>query len=99
MDLSSLGKGAVTRVVFRSTVTPPFEYNPWQGGGDQKAPPSPIMSFVKPAVVVDTAAGPMTFAPYGEPKRNLFPLVVVGGVLLVVGAVYAIAWIARKTAR
>ena len=97
MDLSSLGKGAVKTVEFRSTITPAYKYNPW--GAKTDAPPSPIMKLLKPTVVLDTVAGPVTLAPYGEPKRNLFPVIVVAGVLLVVGTVYAISYVARRTAK
>ena len=91
--LSSVAQQAVTGVTFRSTVTPPYRYDPW--APSEPAPPNPLLALLRPAVDVETAAGPVTIAPYGEPTENYAPVVAVGGLAAIVGLVVLIGWAAR----
>jgi hypothetical protein len=96
--VSSLAQGAVKSVTFRSQVTPDYTYDPWA-----PAPPPPpdegsgwLMNFVKPAVTIETAMGPVEVAPYGEPTENYGQVVLAGGLAALVGVIVLIGWLARK---
>lgn len=97
--MSNLFSGLVRGVTFRSQVTPDYTYDPSapsappeSGGG----PAAWLMPLVKPAFYLDTPAGPVTIAPYGEPTENYASAIAVGGILTLVGVIAAIAWVARK---
>jgi hypothetical protein len=77
--VSAAAKAAVRDVTLRTQITPDWVYNP-------SAPPVKENSFsawwnrvvVRPSMIINTPAGPVEYAPYGKPKINLFPLIVLG---------------------
>lgn len=97
--LNSLLQGSVRKVTFRSQLTPPYEYDPWSPSPPPSESQSWLMDLVKPEVIVDTAAGPISIAPYGVPEADYSILAAAGAVATLVGAVVAIGWVARATRR
>lgn len=98
--LASVGRASVRGAVFRSTVSPevviadplrPSARTVSEGGLDET-----FLRLIKPAVYLDTAAGPMKIAPWGEPRANYFPLV--AGVALL-GSALLIGMIVRGFTR
>ncbi len=93
---TGLLSAVVQGVTFRSQITPPYRYDP-----NAPAPPADpasgwLMQFVKPAIDIETPGGPVTFAPYGEPTQDYYPLVAVGGIATLVGIVVLIGWLGKK---
>lgn len=84
---------AMPRMTFRSQVSPDYTYDPRLPAGG--AEPSLALQVMKPAVILHTPAGDVTYAPYGKPKLNLFPLMVV----LTVAGAGAIGWYAAQGVR
>jgi hypothetical protein len=76
-------------VTIRSQITPDFTYDP-------NAPTRPasglsewvLKNIIRPTVEVQTPAGPVQLAPYGPPRFNLFPLLVIGSVAFAGGVGY-----------
>jgi hypothetical protein len=67
----------------------PFLIDPFaeQTGPPPPPPaPNPLMSILKPEIVVALPTGPYTWAPYGSPSANYTPLILagVGGVLFTI---------------
>jgi hypothetical protein len=89
--ISSFGKGLASSqikgVFFRSQVSPDIKLDPleiirgaprtFSEGGVSEA----FLKFVKPAVYLDTNWGSLKVAPWGEPKTNYFPFLLIGTVL------------------
>ena len=73
MGLLDFASGvAVQRVTIESALLPPIELRPFPGGGDDAggAPSSSgggPLGLVRPRFTIDTAAGPVVFAPAGAP--------------------------------
>jgi hypothetical protein len=94
--VGNLAQSTFQRVTIRSQITPDYTYNP-------NAPTAKTSGFgewvlknlVRPSIVVQTPAGPVQLAPYGEPKINLFPLLVLG----TLGAVGGVGYLAYKGIR
>lgn len=85
---AGVARGSIKTVTFRSQISPAYSYDPNQpsrstGGGFGQV----LMQIVKPEVVVDTAAGQVSMAPWGKPNANFFPLAL--GVVLLGGAALA----------
>jgi hypothetical protein len=97
-SIASLISGSVQGVTFRSQVTPDYTYDP-----NAPAPAEPqsswLMQLVKPEVTLQTPLGPMRVAPYGVPTQDYFPILVIGGIALLVGAFTLAGWIGRVTAK
>lgn len=91
-------QGMIQGVTFRSTITPNYTYDPWAQGG-AAAPSSGFdpLAFLKPTFDIQTPAGPVTIAPYGDPgDANYLPYIAVGALAAAIGVVVMIGWIARK---
>lgn len=97
MGQLDLLQGTIKAVRVRSQLTPSFRYDPW---APSEGPPAEgeswLMSIVKPEIVVETAAGDVPLAPWGRPERDYSLVALVALGLVVVGAVTAIGWVARK---
>jgi hypothetical protein len=97
MAISSFLTGAAGKVVNRITIstelTGPMSFQPFPPGVPIRgaSPPpettSPLLKLLKPQIVIDTVAGPVGAAPYGEPSGLGTPLVLLAGVFMLVGAV------------
>jgi hypothetical protein len=86
---SSAASSAFRSVTIQSQITPDYTYDP----NAPARPPSGfsewvLKNLVRPTIVVQTAAGPVQFAPYGTPKVNLFPLLVIGTLAAMAGVGY-----------
>ncbi len=95
--LSSVAKGMVKSVTFRSQVTPDYTYDPWAPSPPPQEGSGWLMELVKPSVEVQTSAGPVLIEPYGTPTENYGPVVAVGALGALAAAVYAVWWVARAT--
>ena len=84
--LSSFGRASIKGARFRTTISPEVSLGPdvlfsgsqRSGGGGSEA----FLRFVRPAVYLDTALGTRVVAPWGDPSRNLFPLLAIGSLVL-----------------
>jgi hypothetical protein len=96
---SAVAKGLVKGVTIRSQVTPDVYYDPWAPPSQEPESPlvKAVMEFVKPSIMIDTATGPIVYEPAGPPTENNIPIVVLGGIALIVGAVTLIGAVARAT--
>lgn len=78
----SLFSSAVKQVTIKSTMTPDITYTPGPNGQATKTtgggPGEWILAALKPSFEVQTPAGPLKVAPYGEPTENYFWPVVAG---------------------
>ena len=92
----AVGVAAIQSVTLRTQVSPPVTVDPFAEGPPASPAPNPFLSFVKPMIEVQTAAGRMVIAPYGEPTENYFPWLVAGAVVFFFGAVGLIGWVARR---
>ncbi len=95
----SAAQSMIQGVTFRSTITPAYTYDPWaqaSGAAPARGGFDPL-SFLKPTFDVQTPAGPITIAPYGDPgDTNYLPFLAVGALATAIGVVVLIGWIARK---
>lgn len=94
---SSLARAAIRSVTVRSSITPALTVDPFapagaqaQGGGGGLG--ELLLRAVAPAVDLETAAGPVTIAPWGEPRP------VVGFVLaaVTVAGAAALGWLVLR---
>jgi hypothetical protein len=95
--ISSFGRTLATDqikgVYFRSQVSPDIELDPSQMSGERPRTLSEggiselFLRVAKPAMYVDTTMGAVRVAPWGEPKLNLFPVILAG--TLIGGALVA----------
>lgn len=78
MDISSLIKAVHVRSEYGPDVDLVDPFGP--------AAPNPYMQKLKPMIVIDTDAGPITIAPYGQPGPSSWSAVLsgLGGVSAVV---------------
>ena len=90
-SIAQFGKGLASSqikgVFFRSQISPDIQLDPiavMQGlprsfseGGVSEM----FLKFAKPAIYLDTQFGSLKVAPWGEPKTNFFPLLLIGTVL------------------
>ena len=91
-------------VFVRSQITPEVQIDPTASPEQQQARSGGgfgnwIMSLVKPAVYVETPAGTIKAAPWGEPTNNYLPaLLIASGVLVfsVLGVAYVLG---KKSSR
>lgn len=88
---------AVQSITFRSQVSPPISVNPFSPTPPAPPGPNPLMSLIRPAIDVQTAAGTMTIAPYGAPSANYFPWLVAGLALAALGGIALVTAIARRS--
>ena len=84
----------VKGVTIRSQIAPDFDLTAAQAVG--REPPKGGMSEIfmqvtKPAIYVDTSLGTFRIAPWGEPKVNLYPLLLIG-TIVGIGALAGILW-------
>ena len=93
----AVARAAVKRVIMRSQFTPDVEVQPFGDNGTAttvKGDPATnsvtnaILGVVQPAFYVETAAGLVPLEPYGRPSGRYVPLLVVGGVVVTLGAAY-----------
>jgi len=93
--LSSALPAKLVTVSIRSQLTPTLVVDPSSRGdqGSGNAFGDAIMSLIRPAIYVDTPAGRVTAAPWGEPTRNYLPALIVAGgigVFAVLGFAYVL---------
>ena len=83
---ASVGKASIRGVRFRSAITPEIVLDSkdlaGKPGAAGEGKPSALMSFIRPAVYIDTPMGTRAIAPFGEPTRNWFPVVAGAAVIL-----------------
>lgn len=87
--LMSALDGAIGRVTIRTQVTPAFSFDPFAVAGEEGEiveEPKPSLfdplSWLKPEITIETAAGPQVIAPYGHPDGLAgLRLLAAGGVL------------------
>ena len=96
--VSALGQGAVKGVTIRTQVSPPVTVDPF-APSPRDAPPNPLLSFLKPEITIETAAGTMVMAPYGKPTANHLPWLIAGAIVFGIGIVTTIAIVARRIGR
>ena len=73
-------EGAIHGVTYRSQISPDIELTARQALGLDKTEGGfgqIFMALSKPAVYVDTDLGVIRIAPWGEPKLNLFPIMLI----------------------
>lgn len=93
----------VRSITFASQVSPTVVVDPHQqsprtpaqaaqaGGGEA------LLRFIKPAMRLDTSFGPMTIAPWGEPRANYFwPIVILGGLAAAVAGGLIVRGLRRR---
>ena len=94
--VGAIGQAAVRKITYRSQITPQAE---WRPGAPPAAQPGFgawfLSSVVKPSVTVHTAAGPVTYAPYGAPTSNYWPLIA-GGMIF---SGVTLLWLATRGLR
>lgn len=95
--LAAMLQGTVQGVTVRSQVTPDYTYDPWAPSPPPTEGQAWLMQLVKPEVILHTAGGDMSIAPYGPPTESYGLLAAAGGVATLVGAIMLIGWIARAT--
>jgi len=82
--VAGLASSQVKGGFFRSQISPDIRLDPLevmsgtartfgQGGVSEM-----FLNFAKPAVYLDTSFGSLKIAPWGEPKFNYFPLLILG---------------------
>lgn len=103
--LDALARQAVRRIEVSSQISPTIAIDDPFGPRDPGGPRTDegggglvdfAMKLVKPKLVVTTAAGPKTIAPWGEPTGSYLPLLLGGALLLGVGLVGTVGFIARR---
>jgi len=87
--------GSVSRVTFKSQLTPDFEYDPSAPSSPPSGGGSWLLKLVKPAAYVETPLGVVPVEPYGTPTEDYFPFLVTALALVAVG----FAWLIRRAAR
>lgn len=90
----TLAAANIGSVTFRSQVSPDVTVDPFAPAPPDTAP-NPFMLFVKPEITVRDRQGQIiaSVAPYGAPTENYVPRLVIGGIVMAVGAVTVIAWL------
>ena len=94
--VDTLARSAIQSVTVRSTLTPDVVIDPFsQDPGDRQAsvtdPSGLVLSFLRPAVYIQTPAGVVPIEPYGSPDSTLAPVALAIGAALVAGVLY-LAW-------
>lgn len=80
----------VSEVTLRSQITPDYTWTPSNQQASGGGISSWIMSAIKPAAYVRLPTGGVVrVEPYGAPKVNFFPVIVVGAIAL--GAIAAVS--------
>ena len=72
-------------VTFRSQVSPDIPLTARQAVGQEPLPVGVSdlwLRMTKPAVYVDTTLGTLRIAPWGEPTMNLYPVFIIGSMVL-----------------
>ncbi len=94
--VDQLARGAIQSVTVRSTLTPdvvidPFSPDPTERQASVTDPSGLVLSFLRPAVYVQTPAGVVPIEPYGSPSSTFAPLALAIGAALTAGVLY-FAW-------
>lgn len=94
--VATIGRESVSRITFRSQLSPPLSVDPFapQAAG----PPNPILALIRPEVTVETRAGSLVMAPYGTPSANYLPWLILGVLVTGIGIIVGIGYIARRLA-
>lgn len=77
--LSSAARSTIKGVTLQTQILPDLYYDP-----NAPAPTEPGMgawimrNVVKPTMILQTAGGPVEFAPYGRAEANYYPLIALG---------------------
>lgn len=91
MDLSAYVKS----ITVESKYSPRIQLdNPFAPG-----PPNPLLQAVKPQITLtlaDGLGGPVVIAPYGSPGPSKWPLIKIGGVVVLGIALVSITYLMRK---
>jgi hypothetical protein len=96
----SLAGRAISRVTIKSQITPDYTVVP----GAPSGAPKPgignvLMGLVRPAIYVETPVGTIKTEPWGAPRKNYLPVILLlGGIaaLAVLGGAYALGATGRR---
>lgn len=86
-------KSPVEKVILKTTILPDIVYNP---NAEPTFVGKTITGLVKPQLIVETPIKDFSVAPRGEPRFNVFPLLLIGGAMAVVGTVVTVGWLSRQ---
>ena len=98
---SSVATRAISRVTIRSQITPDYDFDPSVSSKPQPKSGigNAIMGLIRPAVYVETPAGTIRAEPWGPPKSNYLPAIVVAGGVVVLAFFGASYLLGRRSAR
>lgn len=93
---SNLARAAIRRVTVRSSITPELTVDPFAPAGSQAQGGGGLgdllLRAVAPTVELDTAAGPVTVAPWGQPR----PVVGLALAAVTIAGAATIGWLVLR---